>query len=309
MASVTVVGAGVIGLSCAVRLAEAGHEVRVLARERPEETTSAVAAALWYPYLAFPAERVTAWSTTAYREFARLSETAGPAAGISVRAGTELLRERQPDPWWKPAVPDFARLADPPPGYEDGWRFAAPVIDMAVYLPWLRARLEELGGGLGHAELTRLPADPLVVDCAGLGARELAADPSVAPVRGQVIVLEQVGLDEWCIDDGDAERPCYVVPRTNDIVVGGTAQQGDWNREPDADTARTILDRAEAMVPAIKGARVLRHKVGLRPARPTVRLEAETAAGGGRIVHCYGHGGAGVTLSWGCADEVAALVS
>ena len=49
---------------------------------------------------------------------------------------------------------------------------------------------------------------------------------------------------------------------------------------------------------------MLRHKVGLRPVRPAVRLERD-----GHVVHCYGHGGAGVTLSWGCADEVVALVS
>jgi D-amino-acid oxidase len=55
-------------------------------------------------------------------------------------------------------------------------------------------------------------------------------------------------------------------------------------------------------VPELRDARVLRHKVGLRPARPAVRLERD-----GDVVHCYGHGGAGVTLSWGCAEDVAAL--
>ena len=62
MARVIVVGAGVVGLSCAVRLLEAGHRVDVVARDLPLETTSAVAAALWYPYRAYPFERVTAWS-------------------------------------------------------------------------------------------------------------------------------------------------------------------------------------------------------------------------------------------------------
>ena len=55
MGRVIVVGAGVIGLSCAVRLLEAGHRVDVLARDLPRETTSAVAAAIWYPYRAWPA--------------------------------------------------------------------------------------------------------------------------------------------------------------------------------------------------------------------------------------------------------------
>ena len=52
----------------------------------------------------------------------------------------------------------------------------------------------------------------------------------------------------------------------------------------------------------LAGARVLRHKVGLRPGRPTVRVERE-----GDVIHCYGHGGCGVTVSWGCADDVVDL--
>ena len=59
---VIVVGAGVVGLSCAVRLLEAGHRVDVLARDLPLETTSSVAAALWYPYRALPQDRVTVWA-------------------------------------------------------------------------------------------------------------------------------------------------------------------------------------------------------------------------------------------------------
>ncbi|WP_435742097.1 DNA polymerase Y family protein, partial [Nocardioides sp. SYSU DS0663] len=56
-------------------------------------------------------------------------------------------------------------------------------------------------------------------------------------------------------------------------------------------------------IPPPAPARVLRTKVGLRPARPSVRLERQ-----GRVVHCYGHGGAGVTLSWGCAEEVVTIL-
>jgi D-amino-acid oxidase len=91
-------------------------------------------------------------------------------------------------------------------------------------------------------------------------------------------------------------------------VVGGTAEEGAWGTEPDAAVAEAILARAAALVPALAGAPVRAHKVGLRPGRPSVRLEAERR-GAQTIVHNYGHGGAGVTLSWPCADEVVALVS
>jgi len=74
---VLVVGAGVVGLSCALRLLEAGRRVDVLARDLPLETTSSVAAAIWYPYLALPQDRVTAWGRTSYAAFARLAEVDG----------------------------------------------------------------------------------------------------------------------------------------------------------------------------------------------------------------------------------------
>ena len=146
-----------------------------------------------------------------------------------------------------------------------------------------------------------------VVDCAGLGARALVGDASVTPVRGQVVVVEQLGLDEWVVDDGDGRALTYVVPRIDDVVVGGTADEGADDLAVDPATASAILERATALVPELAGARVLRHKVGLRPARPTVRLEAERRDDR-TVVHCYGHGGAGVTLSWGCAADVASLV-
>ena len=142
----------------------------------------------------------------------------------------------------------------------------------------------------------------MVVDASGLGARLLAEDRSVTPVRGQVLYVEQVGLDRWWLDSAGLT---YVVPRAHEIVVGGTDEEGRWNLTPDPAVAARILARASALVPALAGARVLRHKVGLRPGRPAVRLEEERV-GSTRVVHCYGHGGAGVTLSWGCAADVAA---
>ncbi len=293
---VVVVGAGVLGLSCALRLLEAGHRVDVLARELPLETTSAVAAALWYPYLAFPQDKVTAWAATSYDVFAGLADDA--ATGVTMRRGTELLRAKSPDPWWVEAVPALERVAPRAP-YRDAWSFVAPVIDMPSYLVWLHSRVLDAGGTVTRMALPHLPEGPLVVDCSGLGSRHLADDPTTTPVRGQVVVLEQVGLEEWWLaEDG----PTYVIPRAHDIVVGGTDDAGEWDRTPSPEIADEILRRATGLVPALARTRVLRHKVGLRPVRPEVRLERV-----GDVIHCYGHGGAGVTLSWGCAAEVAAL--
>lgn len=296
---VIVVGAGVVGLTCAVRLLEAGHRVDVVARDLPLETTSAVAAALWYPYRAAPHDRVTAWSATTYDVLADLARD--ERTGVRVLTGTELLRRPSPDPWWRSAVPALDRETALPPGYADGWTFASPVVDMPVFLRWLVARVDELGGTLTRMNLSALPDDGLlVVNATGLGARHFGADPSVQPVRGQVVVVEQVGIDRWTLDGSGLT---YVVPRTHEVVLGGTDVEGEWSRTPDPAVAEQVLHRATALVPALEGARVLRHKVGLRPARPQVRLERE-----GDVVHCYGHGGAGVTLSWGCAADVVGLV-
>ena len=306
MARVIVVGAGVVGLSCAVRLLEAGHQVDVVARDLPLETTSSVAAALWGPYRAYPFERVSAWSRAGYTEFESLSGV--ERSGVRLVEGTELYRARMPDPWWSDAVPSLARVTDPVAPYVDGWTYVAPVIEMPMYLRWLTSRVDELGGTLTRMALSALPdAAEVVVNATGLGARRMADDATMMPVRGQVVYVEQVGLDRWSLDPAADGGPLYVVPRSHDIVVGGTDDEGEWDRRPDPEVARWLLERAVALVPALTRAKVLGHRVGLRPARPEVRLEAEETEGR-TVVHCYGHGGAGVTLAWGCADEVALLV-
>jgi D-amino-acid oxidase len=284
-----------------LRLLEAGHRVDVLARDLPLETTSSIAAAIWYPYLAFPEEKVIAWGTTAYAEFAR--QAGAGVDGVAMRNGTELLRRTMPDPSWIGAVSSFER-ATPHPPYADAWSFVTPVIDMPRYLRWLTDQVLDAGGTLTRVALAHLPVAPLVVNCSGLGSRALADDPTTRPVRGQVVVVEQFGLDEWWLDgEGpEGEGPTYVIPRTDDVVLGGTDDDGDWSRTPSPEVADHILRRAAALVPEVAKARVVRHKVGLRPARPEVRLERV-----GEVIHCYGHGGAGVTLSWGCADEVRQL--
>lgn len=306
----TVVGAGVVGLTAAVRLREAGVAADVWARESPEETTSAVAAAIWYPYLALPRDLVTGWAATSYRVFTALADA--PGTGVAVRTGREVFREPVPDPWWRGAVPGFARCSPADPsdglvdGLVDGYRFPTPIIDMSAYLPWLVDRFTGLGGTVERRvarSLDEVPGD-VIVNATGLGARELVGDTEMEPVRGQVVRVEQVGLTEWLLDGRNPDGMLYVVPRERDIVLGGTDDAGVEDREPDPAVAEGILARCRAAVPALADARVLGHAVGLRPARSTVRLEAEPLADGRTVVHCYGHGGAGVTLSWGCADEV-----
>jgi D-amino-acid oxidase len=301
---IVVVGAGVIGLTCAHRLVRAGHRVELWSRDAVQDTTSAVAAALWYPYRALPEDAVTRWSAATYDMLALLSVR--PETGVRLVRGRELFRERRPDPWWAAAVPRLGRVADLPPGYADGYEFAAPVVRMPVYLPWLLDELAAAGVPLRSvtvSDLTAVPAD-VVVNATGLGARELVGDRELAGVRGEVVRVAATGVAGWTLDEDHPDGMVYVVPRGADVVCGGTAVDGDESTRPDPAEADRILARCRELVPELADAPVLGHAAGVRPARPAVRLERD-----GNVVHCYGHGGAGVTLSWGCADEVVRLVS
>jgi len=310
-ADALVIGAGVIGLSAAIRLQEAGMRVRVWTAAPPAETTSAVAAALWYPYRAYPAERVALWGQRTFEELARLA--GDPRTGVHMVPGVELWRRSVPDPEWGGGIPGLRRIppAELPAGYADGHAVTVPVAHMGIYLGYLAGRLAA-GGGRLELRTVRVLARaahsaPLVVDCAGLGARTLAGDDSVLPVRGQVVRVENPGVERFWLDEEHPDGLTYIVPRGEDCILGGTAEEGEWSTTPDPEVARAILRRCAELEPRLAEARILEHRVGLRPGRPSVRLEAAELPGGGHIIHCYGHGGAGVTLSWGCADEVAAL--
>lgn len=321
--NVAVIGAGICGLSSALRLREAGHQVEIIdAGER--FAASPIAAALWYPYRALPQAAVTRWSAATYSVLVALASSTA-AAGVRLRTGRELLRESTPDPWWRDAVPTLDRVpaVDVPAGYADGFRLTVPVVDPTVHLPWLREQLADRGdrgergerGERGvrwrYQHVTGLaaaaPAADVTVNCTGLGAQQLG-DDAVVPVRWQVILVEQAGVDEWLLDQSDPLALTYVVPREHTVVLGGTAEVGATSTEPDQATAAAIRNRCAALVPAVASGRVLAHKVGLRPTRPAVRLELERLPGGQPVVHNYGHGGAGWTLSYGCAEDVARLV-
>ncbi len=307
---VVVFGAGVIGLTVAARLLEDGHEVDVRATARGPATTSAVAAALWYPYLAAPEHDTRRWGRRTYDVLVDLATTR-PEAGVDIRSGFEYAPAADEAPPWHADVAAFTR-------HTDGWSFDAPVADMAHYLPWLGAQVTSRGGRIqvgATLELADLRSGrdvthDAVVLATGLGARAVAHDASVVPVRGQVVLVEQRGIHEWFLDSADEQAPTYVVPRRDVVVCGGTALPDRWDTDVEEWTTRDIMRRCTQRVPALAEAPVVDVRVGLRPVRPAVRLGmVSELASQPPVIACYGHGGAGVTLSWGCADDVADLVS
>ncbi|MBC3195082.1 FAD-dependent oxidoreductase [Pseudonocardia sp. C8] len=307
-----VVGAGIAGLSCAVRLQERGWSVRVLTDGPVEASTSHLAAAVWFPTRAGPRDKVLDWGRRTYDTLAAQARAGVP--GVVMRESLALHRTEPGPQWWADAVGEIrpARPDELPPGYPYGLRFAVPLVEMPVYLPWLAAEAQRRGITLEHKHIASLAAAgegaDLVVNCAGLGARTLVGDLSVTPVRGQIVRVTNPGLTLSVRDEDHPGGRAYVHPRVHDCILGGTLDEGAWDTNPDPAVGAAIVRRCLDIAPALRGAEVLEHVAGLRPARPEVRLEAEPAtAGRPRVIHDYGHGGSGITLSWGCADDVAAL--
>lgn len=301
---VLIVGAGVSGLSCALRLAQEHVTVEVWARELPLQTTSCAAAAMWAPYLV---------TDTRLEQWSRLTRTTllgfGADEGVRHVRGREVARTPVAAPSWMSELPTFRACApdELPDGFVTGWWYEAPVVDMPVYVAELLRRLTDLGVRVRQATVDSLDEvlhrAAVVVNCTGVDARWLAADESVTPTRGQLVVVENPGIDAFFAEHDESSAPTYFLPHGPRMVLGGSAEPGRADRTPDVGTAEAIRARCAVIEPSLARARVLQHRVGLRPARPRVRVQRV-----GRVVHNYGHGGAGVTLSWGCAEEVLTLV-
>jgi len=313
---VLVIGAGVSGLTTAICLAEAGSDVTVAAADLPLMTTSAAAGAIWGPHLVGMDDRVARWGRLTLD---RLTEMAAdPVTGVRLATGIAASRTERSEPIdWVTAM-EGARPCDPaelPAGFVGGWRLAVPIVSMTVYLGYLLARLSRAGAQLrtvsfaSLAEAAELTGARVIVNCSGIGAHRLVPDAQVAPVRGQVIIAANPGLSEFFVGIGDGpDGFSYYFPHGDLVVLGGTEEPGNWSLEPDPGTTERILRDCADIEPRLRGAAVVTHRVGLRPVRPSVRLEAESLGRGRRLLHNYGHGGAGVTLSWGCAMEVCSTV-
>lgn len=311
---VLVIGAGVIGLTTAITFAEAGARTTIWAAGDGPATTSYAAGASWGIHLLNPEGSVAAWSAATLDVLKRLATD--PATGVRITAGMEASRVPMSAPDWGAPVDGLRPLApdELPPGYVVGWHQRIPLVDMPVYLRYLRSRYDAEGGAFVSRRVGSLAeaagAASLVVNATGMGARELAHDASLVPVRGQVVIVENIGVTEFFADGpDDSEELTYFFPHGDRILLGGVAVAGDWRRTPDPAVAAGIVERCAVIESRLRTARVIEHRVGLRPGRPRPRLEADTLPDGTPVIHNYGHGGSGVTLAWGCAAAVAALAA
>lgn len=225
----------------------------------------------------------------------------------------------------------YLTAAELPAGYVDGAEFTSVCINTAIYLPWLVGQCRALGvvfkravlkhieeaSGMGH---TAGAYGTVVVNCSGLQACRLGGvmDKDVYPARGQTVIVRNevepmIALSGT--EDGDDEL-CYTMTRAagGGTIIGGTYQKGNWDANPDPNIAIRIMKRAVEIQPELAGGKgiegldIIRHGVGLRPARTGgVRIETEHI-GGTAVVHNYGHAGWGYQGSYGCAERVVELV-
>ena len=194
--------------------------------------------------------------------------------------------------------------------FNSGFAMRVPLTDTTIYLDYLTARFHKAGGEMhANVRLEKLQdVDTeldLVINCAGIGARALVQDTDLEPHRGQVAIVPKIESLSHAIVCDDAPL-MYAIPRRNDCVFGGTNDlSNNWAADP-ATTERIVAECSRVL--NIDKPRVIAERVGLRPFRKSgVRVERDRLADGRTVIHNYGHGGAGFTLSWGCAREVLEL--
>lgn len=305
---VTVIGAGVSGLTTAVVLQEAGYEVTVVAEFLPPGTNSDRAGAIWFPTRVGPPDRVAEWGKVAFERFESMAKVVG--AGVSM---VELLLLGSPDgaaeDLWKATLPGgkFRRAVEEerPAGFESGHVFRVPFIEPEIYLPYLMGRFLDANGEMVEQKVTALgawQANGAVVNCAGLGAGPLTGDRDIFPIYGHTVRISPLANPTHLLNDGGPDALTYIFSRSQDTLLGGTATK-DPNVDSDA-AIEGILHRAAQLNPEFFSPEVLGKSKGARPYRKSIRLER----GENGILHNYGHGGAGFTVSWGCAEEILRLL-
>ncbi len=312
---INVIGAGVTGLTTAVVLQELGHHVCIYTDTMPQQTTSAVAAAIWFPFSVQPREKTNQWSYESFLIFQEMVKNQ-PEAGVSM-IDFLVVVEREEEAWWQPAFAPGtirrARAEEMPLDKGIGFMTHVPMIESPIYLTYLKARFVAGGGQMILRKVEKLEdlldQGDVVVNCTGFGARELVGDTEVYPIRGQVVKVEprpntRALVVEFTLGPVPGDI-AYVLPRRDCIVLGGTAYARDENLIADPVQAQSIMDRCGQLVPEVRAQAMLESVVGLRPGRSSIRLEKESDR---PIIHNYGHGGGGYTVSWGCAQEVARLL-
>ncbi|TRY63253.1 hypothetical protein TCAL_05776 [Tigriopus californicus] len=341
---VLVIGAGIIGTTSALKIQEAWPEchIDIVTESLSPGTTSDGAAGFWQPHLDphTPTELARKWSIETFRELEKIwtCPRACPASlkplskALSLVPAEEIWNRNCSDavnarPYWADIVYDYHKMPLEDlsrRGFDtevfDSHSFTTFVFEAKIALPIIYSLLRERGAAFIEKKL--LSIDDLeqlmeeeanydfVINCSGSGARDLFGDEDIQPIRGHVVRVEAPFVHTMMGLGGDV----YIIPTRQGVVLGTIDRLNDWSLEPNPSEVATIMKRCQELCPALADSKILNDWVGLRPFRKSgVRLELvehhqSTSGRKTKMIHNYGHGGSGITLSLGCANEVVRLV-
>eukprot|EP00730_Choanoeca_flexa_P015794 TRINITY_DN7331_c0_g1_i4.p1 TRINITY_DN7331_c0_g1~~TRINITY_DN7331_c0_g1_i4.p1 ORF type:complete len:341 (+),score=35.72 TRINITY_DN7331_c0_g1_i4:192-1214(+) len=329
---VAVIGAGIMGLSTALELQKqrSDVEVTIVADRFTPDTVSDGAGALLRPIFlqdTKEADQVRWCKATLDFCYDLIRQGKQKDTGMMLCSGYDLSGTARPDPFWKSHVIGFrhadrSELAQLGPAWAEAaqaWYYTSVMIDSSTCLEWLQGECSQLGVQFQKRKIgsiSDLYDDyDIVINCSGCGARSLAQDSTVTPARGVTVRLDAPWIKQFMIaSDLPSFQPgefAHIFPRSRMAVVGGIKQLENPSEVATDDEVASIVSRAALFDGSLKGAEVINTWAGHRPVRSCVRLEAETIRGRRAkcVIHNYGHGGSGLTIWQGCAEDVCRLVT
>lgn len=330
---IAVVGAGIMGMSAAYFIKETfpHFDVSVYAEKMSPHTTSDGAAGICVgaPVEKNSREKVNKWvkATVDYAHNIIRTDENAHKMGLSIVHGYFLSSTGELEiSDWKDCVLNHHKLEESellqfPDEIKSGYLVTTVFIECSKYIPWIAKLFKQKGGQLIEEKiecLDELQAYDIIINCSGLGARYLVNDDAVKPVRGHVIRIKAPWVKEFIrhVDNDDRGRSKHILVNQDTVVIGGLKEKDCIEPEPREEDREWIISEAKRFLPSLKNAEMVSEWVGFRPSRPTVRLEKEiwkfkTPQGEVKLVpviHNYGHSAHGVSLFYGCTQEVLELV-
>ena len=339
--SIAVIGAGVLGLSCAVEL-QSQHPKRhiaLIAREFPgkDAVFTATYASAWagahYRPIPGSSAQLVEEAKLAKRTLERMKKIAreSPEAGVGLMPAVEYLEAptqayldlRTGDELAGPND-EFRVLAKDELPEEVAWgcEYQTYVVNVPMYCEHLllnfqrqggrviRHELEDLESAFKMAESAQSGKITTVVNCSG---NNFGTDERMKVIRGQTVLVRNMYCRTVTRQNKDGTW-AFLIPRPRDggTIVGGSKEVGDMEERPRAETREKLLRQAVETFPdfvkTVEGFEIVRDNVGRRPFREGgMRLEREDR-GRKTIVHAYGIGGRGYETSWGIAERVSELL-
>lgn len=292
--TIAVIGAGIMGLACVVELLEAGfRKITIYAEKITPYTTSDVAAAVCETQKSY-LEPENTWYQNNLIKLNQLLSVAN--SGISKINYMEIHKNN-------------SQKQDA--NYVCKKQKNIILVNTKHHIRFLMDTLHKNDIAINEEKITHIqqltPLYDIVINCTGLGSRELLNDTSIYPVRGQIVIFTKPKELDECIAEL-TENMTYIIPRDDDCILGGTEEINNWNLDPDERTSQLIIERAQKICPSLKNEKLINVKVGLRPVRDRIRLETEKIHQR-LVIHNYGHGGEGYSFAWGCAKAIKDIIS